>query len=103
MTATERREILRKNIILSTNKLELGFIKQDFKIPEQDVVDQTQVTQNQIMVVFKNGRYEVLPRGITGYRIVSYLGPRYRRIIEWTVMPNHERFQVVKQGATNIL
>jgi len=55
-------------------------------IREYDLLD-TKHFINQIMVLYKNGRFDVLPYGILGTLIKDYLGIRYPKIRYWTVLP----------------
>lgn len=48
---------------------------------------ETLLIGNQIMVVYKNGKFEVLPSRVNGMGIKDYLGIRYSRIVMWTPMP----------------
>ena len=42
---------------------------------------------NQIMVVYRTGKFEVLPSGLNGERIKDYLGVQYARIVLWAALP----------------
>jgi len=43
--------------------------------------------QNQIMLRFKNGSFETLPKNINGNKIKEYLGFRYANIVYWCILP----------------
>jgi hypothetical protein len=45
---------------------------------------------NQVMVMYRNGEFEVLPKGVNGDRIKEYIGFKYTRITYWCMlhMPN---------------
>lgn len=47
----------------------------------------TERCNNQILLVYRNGRFEILPSGVVGARIKDYLGLRYHRIQRWTALP----------------
>lgn len=68
----------------SENNIILPFI-------EGNKLDDTIESENQILVQYKNGRYELLPYGVTGFQVKDYLGIRYFRIARWTVMPYHKK------------
>jgi hypothetical protein len=68
-----------KKLRESKNNINLSFVEGDVK----DTIE----CENQILVQYKNGRFELLPHGVTGFQIKDYLGIRYFRIAKWTVMP----------------
>lgn len=47
----------------------------------------TQGVLNQIVVVYKNGLFEILPRGMVGYRVKEYLGVNFNRVAFWGMLP----------------
>jgi hypothetical protein len=42
---------------------------------------------NQLIVQYTNGTVEILPKGITGYKVKDYLGVQYGKIKAWGVLP----------------
>jgi len=42
---------------------------------------------NQIAVMFRNGKIEVIPSAINGTDIKAYLGVRFSRVRYWTALP----------------
>jgi hypothetical protein len=50
-------------------------------------ITQTMSHRNQILVVYKNGRFEVLPTSINGQIIKDYLGVQFTRIKMWAAFP----------------
>ena len=65
--------------------------KNNLIFPMMDVKEyplhETLNMSNQIMVLYKTGRFEVLPAKINGLTIRDYLGIRFHRIVMWTPMP----------------
>jgi hypothetical protein len=43
---------------------------------------------NQVVVVFKTGKMEILPTGISGDKIKKHLGLRFKQITMWGVIPS---------------
>ena len=50
-------------------------------------ITETMQCRNQVLVVYKNGRFEILPTTIHGQVIKDYLGVQFSRIKYWTVLP----------------
>lgn len=42
--------------------------------------------KNQIVIMYKTNRMEILPVGVDGTKIKDYLGVRYNRITHWSVL-----------------
>jgi len=42
---------------------------------------------NQLIIQYANGTLEILPKGITGYKVKDYLGVQYGKIKAWGVLP----------------
>lgn len=42
---------------------------------------------NQVVVMYRNGKFEILPIKINGEHISTYLGVHYGRIEKWSLMP----------------
>lgn len=47
----------------------------------------TEDCSNQIFIMYRTGRFEVLPRGVNGAAIRDYVGIAYHRIVGWTALP----------------
>lgn len=43
---------------------------------------------NQILVLFDNGKFELLPQGIVGRHADEYLGYKLKRVTHWSPMPS---------------
>lgn len=67
----------------SKNNINFGLLENK----EHPIDKLTERANNQLLIVFKNGRFEVLPSGISGNKIKDYLGIRFYRIRFWTAMP----------------
>lgn len=73
---------IRERFKRSETKIILSFL--DVK---DNPLHETQMISNQIIVIYRSGRFEVLPQGINGYCMKDYLGVRYSRIKYWCVLP----------------
>jgi hypothetical protein len=73
---------IREGIKESENNIIFGFL--DIK---EFPLEWTEECSNQILVVYRTGRFEVLPRGVNGGALRDYLGIAYHRITKWTVLP----------------
>lgn len=67
----------------SKNNINLAFL--DAK--HHNILD-TSMLANQVVVLFRNGRFEVLPVGVNGLAIKDYLGVRFHRIAYWSAFPS---------------
>jgi hypothetical protein len=73
---------IRHAIKESENNIIFGFL--DIK---QYPLEWTEACSNQILLVSKSGRFELLPRGVNGGAIREYVGIAYSRITKWTILP----------------
>ena len=73
---------IRRKIQDSENKIIFGML--DVK---SNPLHETQGISNQLIILYKSGRFEVLPQNINGYNMKDYLGVRYNRITHWSVLP----------------
>lgn len=62
--------------------LQLSFISID-----ELSIDKTIGISNQIMVMYRNGEFEVLPKHTNGANVREYLGFKYSRIRFWCLLP----------------
>lgn len=86
--AMDNRDILAQALRDGKNNINLTFL------PQKDYnVLMTEELLNQVMVVYRNGRFEILPVGVTGARVREYLGVWFSRIKCWTLLPigGHEK------------
>lgn len=78
----EKFRSLRERIDVLKNNINLRFISVN-DIP----ITETEGCINQLVIKYRNGSYDVLPRNINGYRIKDFVGVRYSRIVEWACFP----------------
>jgi len=84
-----------KRVVKDNNFAEVQARIHDVKIPytlsliniNEIPLDKTFTMKNQIMVMYKNGTFDVLPQGVNGLNIRDYLGFKYSRIVFWTMLP----------------
>lgn len=84
-----------KNVVRENNFAEVQTRIHDVKFPYQlslinineIPLDKTFGILNQILVMYKNGIFDVLPQGVNGLNIRDYLGFKYSRIVFWTMLP----------------
>jgi len=56
---------------------------------------------NTILVVYRNGMYDLVPAGLSGTTIKEYLGIRFNRIKYWAVLPFFEQLKKPKEDKQN--
>lgn len=73
---------LKNGILDSIININLSFLDvNEFPVKESFAL------ANQVIVVYKNCIYEVLPKGINGDKIKDYLGVKFSRIRFWAPLP----------------
>lgn len=91
------KQMSHADLLRAINK-NAGIINRAFKKAENNInlafldineypLHLTQLLINQIIVMYRNGRFETLPIGINGPAIKDFLGIRYPRITHWSAMP----------------
>jgi len=50
-------------------------------------LDTTHGIKNQIMLMYSNGIFEILPQHVNGKNIIEYVGLRFNRITYWCMLP----------------
>ena len=85
----EEKEHAEKNAVLLSNILKES--KNNFILSFLDInkypISMTARLNNQILVKFKNGQCELLPRGINGYEVKTYMGVQYTKVKQWSLLP----------------
>lgn len=97
---TDALETLHKN----TAKIRANFREENnIMFPLLDIketpIELTEQCSNQLLVVYANGSYDVLPRKVAGSCVRDYLQVRYGRIVKWGALPiiNSRSFSMVPE------
>ena len=95
----EEKERAEKNALLLSSILKES--KNNFILSFLDIkkypLSMTARLNNQILIKFRNGQCELMPRGINGYEVKTYLGIQFTKVKQWALLPIEQPTNVAQK------